>query len=77
MSGRAKRHKEQFGPLAGAKMTIDERENEVVLKPVEHTAPLKLANGILVFTGTAKSELTDAVRVHREDRQRQVAGKKA
>jgi len=48
-----------------------------VLKLVERAAPLKLENGILVFTGTAKSNLTDAVRVHREERQRKVAGKKA
>jgi AbrB family looped-hinge helix DNA binding protein len=69
--------RDRLGLVPGAEMTIYEHENEVVLKLVERAAPLKLENGILVFTGTAKSDLTDAVRVHREERQRKVAGKKA
>lgn len=69
--------RDRLGLVPGAELTIDEHDNEVVLKLVEHAAPLTLENGVLVFTGTAKSDLTDAVRVLREDRQRMVAGKKS
>jgi AbrB family looped-hinge helix DNA binding protein len=69
--------RDRLGLVPGAEMTINEHENEVVLKLVDLEGPLKLENGILVFAGTAKSDLTEAVRMHREDRQRKVAGKKA
>jgi AbrB family looped-hinge helix DNA binding protein len=69
--------RDRLGLVPGSEMTIDEHENEVVLKLVEQGAPLKLEHGILVFAGTAKSDLTEAVRMHREDRHRKVAGKKA
>jgi AbrB family looped-hinge helix DNA binding protein len=69
--------RDRLGLVPGSEMTIDEHENEVVLKLVDLEGPLKLENGILVFAGTAKSDLTEAVRMHREDRQRKVAGKKA
>ena len=68
--------RDRLGLVPGSEMTIDEHENEVVLKLVDLEGPLKLENGILVFAGTAKSDLTEAVRMHREDRQRKVAGKK-
>lgn len=68
--------RDRLGLVPGAEMTINEHEDEVVLKLVEHETPLKLENGILVFAGAAKSDLTEAVRMHREDRQRKVAGKK-
>jgi len=68
--------RDRLGLVPGSEMTIDEHENEVVLKLVEQGAPLKLEKGILVYAGAAKSDLTEAVHMHRVDRQRKVAGKK-
>lgn len=67
--------RDRLGLVPGAELTIDVHENEVVLKPVEHEAHLKRENGILVFAGTAKNDLGDAVRIHREDRHRNVTRK--
>jgi AbrB family looped-hinge helix DNA binding protein len=66
--------RDRLGLVPGSEMTIDEKENEVVLRLVEQGAPVKLVNGILVFAGTAKHDLADAVRTHREDRHRKVSG---
>jgi AbrB family looped-hinge helix DNA binding protein len=67
--------RDRLGLVPGSEMTIDEHENEVVLKLVDQGAPTKLESGILVFAGAAKSDITDAVRMQREDRLRKVAGK--
>ena len=62
----------------GAELEIDEHGNEVVLKPVEHETPLKLEEGVLVFTGTATGDLMEAVRTHRDKRLLKVgSGKKS
>lgn len=69
--------RDRLGLKPGDEIEIDEHENEVVLKPVEHETPLKIEEGILVFTGTATGDLTEAVRVHRDERLLKVAsGKK-
>ena len=60
--------RDRLGLKPGAEIEIDEHENEVVLKAVEHETPLKVEEGILVFTGTATGDLTEAVRAHRDER---------
>ena len=67
----------KLGLKPGAEIEIDEHGNEIVLKPVEHETPLKLEEGVLVFTGTATGDLMEAIRTHREERLTKVAsGKK-
>ncbi len=70
--------RDRLGLKPGAEIEIGEHGNEVVLKPVEHETPLKLEEGVLVFTGTATGDLMEAVRTHREERLLKVAsGKKS
>ncbi|HLE40693.1 MAG TPA: AbrB/MazE/SpoVT family DNA-binding domain-containing protein [Nitrospirota bacterium] len=70
--------RDRLGLKPGAEIELDEHGNEVVLKPVEHETPLKLEDGVLVFTGAATGDLMEAVRAHREERLRKVgSGKKA
>ena len=70
--------RDRLGLKPGAEMEIDENGSEVVLKPVEHETPLRLEDGVLVFTGTATADLMEAIRSHREERLLKVAsGKKA
>ncbi|MEK6697494.1 MAG: AbrB/MazE/SpoVT family DNA-binding domain-containing protein [Nitrospirota bacterium] len=70
--------RDRLGLKPGAELEIDEQGNEVVLKPVEHETPLKLEEGVLVFTGTATGDLKEAVRTHREERLLKVgSGKKS
>ncbi|OGW52426.1 MAG: hypothetical protein A2Z46_05825 [Nitrospirae bacterium RBG_19FT_COMBO_55_12] len=69
--------RDKLGLKPGAEIEIDEHGNEIVLKPVEHETPLKLEEGVLVFTGTATGDLMEAIRTHREERLTKVAsGKK-
>jgi AbrB family looped-hinge helix DNA binding protein len=70
--------RDRLGLRPGAEIEIDEKGNEVVLKPVEHEPPLMVKEGILVFSGTATGDIRGAVRAHREERLRQAAsGKKS
>jgi len=70
--------RDRLGLKPGAEIEIDEQENEVVLKLVEHGTPLNHEDGVLVFTGTATGDLMEAVRTHREERLLKVAsGKKS
>ncbi len=70
--------RDRLGLRPGAEIEIDEKGNEVVLKPVEHEPPLMVKEGILVFSGTATGDIRGAVRAHREERLRRVAsGKKS
>jgi AbrB family looped-hinge helix DNA binding protein len=70
--------RDRLGLKPGAEIEINEQKNEVVLKLVEHGTPLKLEEGVLVFTGTATGDLMEAVRTHREGRLLKVAsGKKS
>ncbi len=70
--------RDRLGLRPGAEIEIDEKENEVVLKPVEHEPSLMVREGILVYTGTATGDLRGAVRALREERLKKVAsGKKA
>ncbi len=70
--------RDRLGLRPGAEIEIDEKGNEVVLKPVEHEPALMVKEGILVYSGTAIGDLRDAVRAHREDRLKKTAsGKKS
>ena len=69
--------RDRLGLRPGSEIEIDEKENEVVLKPVEHEPSLRVKGGVLVFSGTATGDLRGAVRAHREERMQRVAsGKK-
>ncbi len=70
--------RDRLGLKPGAEIEIDEQGNEVVLKPVERETPLKLEEGVLVFTGNATGDLMEAVRTHRVERLLKVgSGKKS
>ncbi len=69
--------RDRLGLRPGAEIEIDEKGNEVVLKPVEHEPALMVKEGILVYSGAAAGDVRGAVRAHREERIRKVAsGKK-
>lgn len=69
--------RDRLGLRPGTEIEIDEKGNEVVLKPVEHEPALMVREGILVYSGTATGDLRGAVRAHREERLRKGAsGKK-
>jgi AbrB family looped-hinge helix DNA binding protein len=59
--------RDRFGLHPGADLEIDEQGDAVVLKPAGREAPLKMEDGVLVYAGTARGDLADAVRLHRKE----------
>ncbi len=56
----------------GEILQVEESESEVILKPLRGESPLRLKNGVLVFSGTATGDIIKAVRAHREERLKKV-----
>ncbi len=70
--------RQRLGLKPGTEMEIDEHGSEVVLKRIGNETPLKLEDGVLVFTGSATADLMEAIRTHREERLTKIAsGKRA
>ena len=68
--------RQRLGLKPGTEIEIDEHGSEVVLKRIRNETPLKLEDGVLVFTGSATGDLMDAIRTHREERLTRVASGK-
>jgi AbrB family looped-hinge helix DNA binding protein len=70
--------RDRLGLKPGVEIEIDEKENEVVLKLVDHEPSLMVKEGVLVYSGKATGNLREAVRTHRDERLRKIAsGKKS
>jgi AbrB family looped-hinge helix DNA binding protein len=70
--------RDRLGLRPGVEIEIDEKENEVILKLVDHEPSLMVKEGLLVYSGKATGDLRAAVRAHRDDRLHKVSsGKKS
>jgi AbrB family looped-hinge helix DNA binding protein len=69
-----KQVRDDLGLSPGSILKIEERDEEIVLRPVAETSPLVLKDGILVFTGEVEGDLDTAVRRDREERSRKLTG---
>lgn len=68
--------RDRLGWKPGSQIEIEERGDETVLKTVGPETPLKLEDGVLVFTGAATADLLEAIRIHREERFLKVSSRK-
>jgi len=70
--------RDRLGLRPGMEIEINEKENEVVLKLVDHEPSLMVKEGLLVYSGKATGDLRGAVRAHRDERlHKVVSGKKS
>jgi AbrB family looped-hinge helix DNA binding protein len=70
--------RDRLGLRPGVEIEIDEKNNELVLRSVEHEPSLTLKKGILVFSGKMTGDLRGAVKAHRSERLHKVtSGKKS
>ena len=69
--------RDRLGLHSGVEVEINEQGGTVLLKPAEGGIPLEMEDGVLVYKGTAKSDLIDAVRLHREARLKSAFSKKS
>jgi AbrB family looped-hinge helix DNA binding protein len=49
--------RDRLGLQPGAEIEIDEKENAIVLKPVEQGSSVMMKEGILVYSGTATGDI--------------------
>ncbi len=69
--------RDRLGLRAGAAIEIEESAGQLSLRAVEDTSPLIMQEGVLVFTGAAIGDLEAAVGADREERLRQLTGRRA
>ncbi len=65
-----------LGLKPGEVLQIEKSDDEVVLKPLREESPLHIKDGVLVFSGTATSNIREAIRIHREERLRKIISPK-
>jgi predicted nucleic acid-binding protein len=63
-----------LGLRPGTVLLVQQQDNGIVLKPPDQSTPLKVKDGVLVFTGEAQEDITDVVRKQREERARTLTG---
>lgn len=67
-----KKIRDDFNLKAGSRIRFEETEQGIVLKPVHGEPDLRWKDGLLVFSGSALGDLSDALQKHREDRARSI-----
>lgn len=68
--------RDALGLRPGSSFQIEERNQEICLKPVEGTPHLKKVNGWLVFTGKLQGDISNIINEIREERIEHVSGMK-
>lgn len=63
-----KRVRDDLGIKAGTVVLLEEKGQEVILRPQPVEPELISIDGVLVYSGTADEDITEAVRAHREKR---------
>jgi AbrB family looped-hinge helix DNA binding protein len=68
-----KQVRDDLGLSAGSVLKLEERDEEIVLKPIAESSPLVLKDGVLVFTGEVEGDLEAVLRRDRNERSRKLA----
>ena len=67
-----KKIRDDFNLGAGTPVRFEESEQGIVLKPVRGEPNLHCKDGVLVFSGSALGDLSEAIEKHREERARNI-----
>lgn len=65
-----KKIRDNFNLEPGAQIRFEESEQGILLKPIQGEPNLRWKDGVLVFSGSASEDLSNAVAKHREERVR-------
>jgi AbrB family looped-hinge helix DNA binding protein len=63
-----KETRDHFGLEPGSALTVDEREDGILLRPASPAATLRVKKGVLVFAGDVTGDALEAVRQQRDRR---------
>ena len=66
--------REGLGLEPGSVLRLEEREDEILLRPRRDRPPTRLKGGVLVFSGEPAGDLIEAVNRHRGERAKRVGG---
>jgi AbrB family looped-hinge helix DNA binding protein len=66
--------REDLGLQPGSVLRVEEREDEILLTPLRDGPPTRIKGGVLVFSGEPAGDLLEAVKRHRDERAKRVAG---
>lgn len=69
-----KKVRNNFNLKAGTQFSIEESEQTIILKPIHDEPNLIVKDGVLVFSGTPTDNIGEALKKHREERARRLAG---
>ena len=67
-----KKIRDHLGLKNGEILQVEALNNEILLKPIRNESHLRVKDGVLVFSGTAKGEILEAVQAHREERLKKI-----
>jgi AbrB family looped-hinge helix DNA binding protein len=67
-----KQVRDDLGLSPGSVLKLEERDEEIVLKPVVERSPLRFKDEILVFTGQVEGDLETALRRDRDELSRKL-----
>lgn len=70
-----KQVRDDLGLSPGSVLKIEERAEEIVLKPVAESLPLLFKDGVLVFAGEVEGNLEEVLRQDRIERSRKLLGR--
>lgn len=68
------RVRDDLGLAPGTMLSIEEREEGILLRPLPETSNLVLEDGVLVFTGELEGDPSAVLQRVREERSRKLAG---
>jgi len=60
--------RDDFNLKPGSPIRIEERDQVIILKPIQGEANLHWKDGVLVFSGTPLGDLSKELEKHRQDR---------
>jgi AbrB family looped-hinge helix DNA binding protein len=67
-----KKIRDDFNLGSGTQVRFEESKEGIVLKPVHDEPNLHWKEGVLVFSGSALGDLSEAIEKHREERARNI-----
>ena len=70
-----KQVRDDLGLKVGEVLQVEEREDEIILKPLQREPHITIKDGVLVFFALATGDVTQATRAQREERLRYLKGR--
>ncbi len=67
--------RDDLGLKAGEVLRVEEREDEIVLKPLQKESSLTIKDGVLVFLATPTGDITRAIATQRAERLHHLKGR--